>query len=64
MDGFSTIAKVIGIAILLILCGYVLYAAFMFITQPEMTLRIMRFGFEIGAVFLVWMLTIGKKGRK
>lgn len=64
MEGFSTIAKIIGVAILIVLCGYFLYAAFMFITEPEMTLRIMRLGFDIGALFLLWMLTIGKKSRK
>ncbi len=61
MEGFTSIAKVIGIAILLGLCAYVVYAAFMFITQPEMTLRLMRLGFELGALFLLWMVTIGRK---
>lgn len=61
MEGFTSIAKVIGIAILLGLCVYVVYAAFMFITQPEMTLRLMRLGFELGALFLLWMVTIGRK---
>lgn len=64
MEGFTTIAKVIGVTILIVLCGYVVYAAFMFITEPEMTVRVMRLGLDIGAVFLLWMLTIGRKGRK
>ena len=64
MQGFATISKIIGITILLILCGYLLYAGFMFITEPEMTLRLMRFGFELGALFLLWMVTIGKRRKK
>jgi hypothetical protein len=64
MNGFTTIAKVIGIAILLALCLYLVYAAFMFVTKPEMTVRVMRLGFEIGALFLLWMVTIGRIRKK
>jgi len=65
MAGFSTISKVIGISILLVLCGYLLYFVWEFLTDPNTVLGLMRVGFDIGVVFLLWMLTIGRwKGRK
>jgi hypothetical protein len=55
------IAQMIGIGILIVLCGYVLYFVWQFLTDPDTLLRLMRFGFELGALFLLWMLTIGRK---
>ena len=64
MSGFSTIGKVIGITILLVLCGYVVYFVWIWATDPDTVLRLMRLGFELGALFLLWMLTLGRKGKK
>ena len=64
MAGFSTIGKIIGVTILAVLCGYVLYFVWQFLTDPDTLLRLMRLGFELGALFLLWMLTLGRKGKK
>ena len=55
------IAQIIGIAILSSLCLYVLYFVWQFLTNPDTLLRLMRLGFELGALFLLWMVTIGRK---
>ena len=55
------IAQIIGIAILSALCLYVLYFVWQFLTNPDTLLRLMRLGFELGALFLLWMVTIGRK---
>jgi hypothetical protein len=64
MPGFSTIGKIIGVTILLVLCGYVLYFVWMWATDPDTVLRLMRLGFELGALFLLWMLTFGRRRKK
>ncbi len=61
MAGFSTIGKIIGVTILAVLCGYVLYFVWIWATDPDTLLRAMRLGFELGALFLLWMLTFGRK---
>jgi hypothetical protein len=61
MAGFSTIGKIIGVTILAVLCGYVLYFVWKWATDPDTLLRVMRLGFELGALFLLWMLTFGRK---
>jgi len=62
--GFSTIGKIIGVGILLVLCGYVFYFVWKFLTDPNTLLALMRVGFELGALFVVWMLIFPRKGRK
>ena len=59
--GAMKIAQIIGIAILSALCLYVLYFVWQFLTDPDTLLRLMRLGFELGALFLLWMVTIGRK---
>jgi hypothetical protein len=55
------IAQLIGIGILTLLSGYVVYFVWQFLTDPDTLLRLMRLGFELGALFLLWMLTIGRR---
>ena len=55
------IAQIIGIGILLVLCGYVFYFVWQFLTDPDTLLRLMRLGLELGALFFLWMVTIGRK---
>jgi len=43
---------------------YLVYFAWRLLTDPNTLLRLMQVGFELGALFLLWMLTIGKKGKK
>ncbi len=62
--GATGIAQLIGIGILLVLCGYVVYFVWTFLSDPNTLLALMRVGFELGALFLLWMLTFGRKGKK
>jgi hypothetical protein len=55
------IAQLIGVGILTVLCGYVVYFVWQFLTDPNTLLALMRVGFELGALFLLWMLTLGRK---
>jgi hypothetical protein len=55
------IAQLIGIGILTLLCAYVVYFVWEFLTNPDTLLRLMRLGVELGALFVLWMLTIGRK---
>ena len=55
------IAQIIGIAILAALGIFAGYFVFHFLTDPDTVLRLMRLGFELGALFLLWMLTLGRK---
>lgn len=64
MGGFSTIGKVIGVTILLVLCGYVLYFVWKFLTDPNTLLSLMRVGLELGMLFVVWMFIFGRPGKK
>jgi len=64
LAGFSTIGRIIGVSILLGLCLYVFYFIYQFLTDPNTLLPLMRLGFELGALFLLWMLTLGRKGKK
>lgn len=64
MSGFSTIGKIIGVAILLVLCGYVLYFVWRFLTDPNTLLGLMRIGLELGMLFVVWMFLFGRPGKK
>lgn len=59
--GAVRISQTIGVAILLVLCGYLVYFAYRWLTDPDTLLRLMRLGFELGALFLLWMLTLGRK---
>ncbi len=62
--GAIRIAQLIGIGILSMLSVYLVYFAWRLLTDPNTLLRLMQVGFELGALFLLWMLTIGKKGKK
>lgn len=64
MSGFSTIGKIIGVAILLVLCGYVVYFVWRFLTDPNTLLALMRVGLELGMLFVVWMFIFGRPGKK
>jgi hypothetical protein len=64
LAGFSIIGKIIGVSILLVLCGYVFYFVWQFLTDPNTLLGLMRLGFELGALFLLWMLTFGRVHKK
>ena len=64
MAGFSTIGKIIGVTILLVLCGYVLYFVWRFLTDPNTLLGLMRIGLELAIVFVVWMFLFGRPGKK
>jgi len=62
--GSMKIAQIIGIAILIALCLYVGYFVWQFLTDPDTLLRLMRLGIELGALFFLWMVTMGRKGKK
>ena len=55
------IAQLIGIAILSALCLYVVYFVWQFLTDPDTLMRLMNLGLELGALFFLWMVTIGRK---
>ena len=55
------IAQIIGIVILSALCLYVLYFVWQFLTDPDTLARLMRLGLELGALFFLWMVTLGRK---
>src|ERR1019366_3163906 len=56
--GATRIAQLIGITILGALCMFLVYFIWQFLTDPDTLLRLMQLGFELGALFLLWMLTI------
>ena len=62
--GATGLAQLIGIGILAMLCAYVVYYIWRFLTDPDTLLRLMRLGVELGVLFVVWMLTIGRKGKR
>jgi len=55
------IAQMIGVGILAALSVFAGYFAFKFLTDPDTVLRLMRLGFELAALFVLWMFTIGRK---
>lgn len=59
--GTMKIAQIIGIVILSALCLYVLYFVWQFLTDPDTLARLMRLGLELGSLFFLWMVTIGRK---
>jgi|HubBroStandDraft_6_1064221.scaffolds.fasta_scaffold951021_2 hypothetical protein len=63
LAGFITVSKLIGIGLLLALCGYVVYFVWKFLTDPNTLLGVMRIGFELGCLFLLWMLVTSRKGK-
>jgi RNA polymerase subunit RPABC4/transcription elongation factor Spt4 len=64
MKGFSTVGKIIGVAILLALSGYVLYFVWQFLTDPDTLNRLLRLGIELCGLFALWMVTFGRKHKK
>jgi len=62
--GMTKFAQLIGVGILAMLCAYVVYFVWRLLIDPGTLLGLMRLGFELGVLFLLWMLTIGKKGKR